>query len=189
MRKVRIEPKVLLAVYGLIPLALAVFIVDVALLDQRIKSSIAADPNDYALFTAIFTLPHILASFFGFFDREYMQYYGRRILRGAQYAFIAIMVLMAIDPGAMLFVFAIYTMTHVFLQQSGIAKSLSKGIDAKSYTVWQWTGVAISSLLYAFMYTNAIRPSLWFAAVLTILVFVFLAASLLTYKKMQHSGW
>lgn len=153
---IQINPRLLLAIYGVVPIGLFVIVIDWLLLDGAIKTTGPRDPHEYLWFTILFTLPHILASFFGFFDPDYVSAYGARLLKGARYIAVAVIGLTLISIQATFLVFALYTMTHVFLQQSGIAKSLMRGAN-RWHSLWQWLGVLISFALYINIYADFIR--------------------------------
>jgi hypothetical protein len=174
---IRINPLILLSIYGFILLGLIVVALDTFVFNNAIKLNGPKDPHDYLWFTILFTLPHIIASFFGFFDKEYVERYGKKLLRGAQYITLAVIVLMLINIEFTFLIFALYTMTHVFLQQSGIAKSLMRGAN-KWHRSWQWSGVLISFLLYVQIYSDLVeidRETLLPWLITASIVYLFLA--------------
>ncbi|MBP9738769.1 hypothetical protein KBD20_03705 [Candidatus Saccharibacteria bacterium] len=148
----KIKPQLLLAIYACIPLCFILVLVDSLLLSADLKNSLSVDPNNYALFTLLFTLPHILSSFFGFFEKEYFITYKTTLLKGARYAVFAAILLPFISLNLAFVVFALFTMFHVFRQQSGIAKSLMHGSN-KLHIIWEYFGVLLSLALYIDLYT------------------------------------
>ena len=149
----RIEPRALLGIYGIAGVAVALVAVDLTLTDGRMREMAPTDPHAYLWFTVLFTVPHILASCFGFLERDYIAAYGPRLLRGAQLVALTTIVLPLISLELMFLVFAVFTMSHVFMQQSGISRTLMRGSNADSRT-WQWTGIALSTLLYVSVYSE-----------------------------------
>ncbi len=147
-----INPKVLLAIYSVMPLSLLFIAADSFVLNGHIKVSLPVDPRVYAWFVILFMVPHIIASFFSFADKEYLEYYKPRLLRGAQIAVILGIFLPAIAGATILpiLAFATYTMIHVFMQQSGVSKSLMKN-SAPAHVYWQWLGIAISTVIYSYL--------------------------------------
>jgi len=65
----------LLAVYLVVPTVGLVVVVDLALLRGGLRGSLPNSPEDLFWFTVFFVLPHILASQFSFYDREYVKVY------------------------------------------------------------------------------------------------------------------
>jgi hypothetical protein len=147
-----INPKVLLAIYCVMPLALVFICFDTLLLNNQLQNTLPRDPRAFAWFVLLFMIPHIIASFFSFVDREYFEHYKPQLLRGAQIAVILGIFLPALAGATILplLAFATYTMVHVFMQQSGVSKSLMKN-SAPAHVYWQWLGIAIAIVIYAYL--------------------------------------
>ncbi len=173
-----ISRKFLLLIYIVIPIALIIALFDMTVLGGRLSAATPKDPHEYALFTLLFTLPHIISSFFGFFDKEYIKEYGHRLLRGAQIVALVSILLPVISLDLAFLVFAAYTMIHVFRQQSGISKSLGRGAN-RFHTYWEWTGILLSLFLYVAVYSTASVPPIfyysWVALIVPYTIFAFLA--------------
>lgn len=181
-RKISVKPTSLILVYSILPVALVLIVFDHFILDEAFRTGAPTDPNEFIWFTILFTMPHILASFFGFFDTEYRKFYGKKMLQGAQLSFLAIALLPIISVDLAFYVFAIFTMTHVLFQQSGIAKSLMKS-SSKYHTVWQWTGVIISSIFYFDIYSDFSMNSSLFVVIILVLTVILFTAALMAVKK------
>lgn len=147
-----ISPNLLLSVYLVIPLAVLLMVLDISAFSKPlIKSNSYVLNSDLAFLTLVLALPHIIASFFGLFDKEYISTYGKKVLRSAKLAIIVAIILPLISLKLAFFGFALLTMFHVFRQQSGIAKSLMQGTN-KYHVLWEWTGISLSLLLYLAIY-------------------------------------
>lgn len=146
----------LLAVYGLIPLAVVVILVDVCLLGSRLKAALPASPYDWWIVTALFNYPHIFASQFSLMDREYLPRY-RRLLWGVPAVILAALVLaIFINPYGFA-IFELVTIIHVILQQVGITR-LMMGPVPTSFAVWKWLFVGA----FAFAYVGlALEARFW----------------------------
>lgn len=151
--KKKISRTLLLSIYSAIPLGFLFIVIDQLFLDAQLRATLPSDPNSYLWFTFIFTLPHIFAGFFGYFDRDYVKNYGPMLLKGARIVALVSIVLPLISLSLTFLVFAVYTMVHVFFQQSGIAKSLMKGANGY-HQYWQFYAVWISALLYINVYAS-----------------------------------
>lgn len=152
----RINPKVLLSIYVAMPLSLVFIAIDKALFSGSVGKSLPVDPRVFVWFILIFMVPHILASFFSFAEREYFNFYKSKLLRGAQIAvalglFIPALLGATVIP---IVIFATYTMIHVFMQQSGISKSLMRNA-ASSHRYWQYLGISIATMLYIYLLVPA----------------------------------
>ena len=154
---VRISPRVLLGIYGVALAAAALVAVDLALTGGRLRETAPTDPQAALWLTVLFTVPHIVASYFGFLERDYIVAYGPRLLRGAQVIALATIVLPVISLELMFGVFALFTMSHVFLQQSGISRTLMRGANPDTRH-WQWAGIALSTVLYVAIYSERRLP-------------------------------
>ena len=153
VKKITINPKFLLVIYTVFLAGFLIVVIDAKLFNNQLKNAGPTDPHDYLWFTLIFTLPHIIASFFSFFEKEYVAAYSKKLLKGARYIVLATIVLPLISVDLTFLILALYTMSHVFLQQGGIAKSLM-GSSNKWHKYWQWSGIAISLALYVSIYSD-----------------------------------
>lgn len=152
----KINPKVLLAIYSAMPLSLVFIVADKAFLSGSVGESLPLDPRAFVWFILIFMVPHIFASFFSFADSEYFNFYKSKLLRGAQIAVVLGLFIPALLGATVIpiVIFATYTMVHVFMQQSGISKSLMRNVASGHY-YWQHMGIAIATTLYIYLLVPA----------------------------------
>jgi len=144
------------------------------------NSALSPDPHDYAVFTLIFTFPHILASFFSFADKDYINFYKRRLTWSLRIVFALSLVLSLLGEAVFFTVFATYTMSHVFLQQGGISKTLSR-TQNKLWKYWQFLGVALSASIYLYIYVgqnNSLRTWMILSFILMLCAFCGIGMSL-----------
>ncbi len=185
-----IHPKVMLSVNILLVLGLGFVFVDNFLLGGHFKAMLPSEPDSITLFTLLFTLPHILSGFISFADKEYLDFYRPKLFNGLRVAFVGSLVLTLISVQLAFLVFALYTMVHVFLQQSGISKSLMKGSN-RSHTSWQWLGVAISAALYINVYSEYTLPwePLIYGVAIASVLYTFLAVKAARASKTTIGSW
>lgn len=147
-----INPKVLLAIYLVMPLSLLFVAIDSIFLNSSIKQNLPLDPRVYVWFVLIFMVPHIVASFFSFADKEYFKHYANKLLRGAQIAAVLGLFIPAFTGATIIpiIIFATYTMIHVFMQQSGISKSLMRNA-IPSHKYWQLIGISLAIAIYTYL--------------------------------------
>jgi hypothetical protein len=190
----KINPKVLLLIYAVMPLSLAFIAVDKTLLSGSIGKSLPLDPRVFVWFILIFMVPHILASFFSFAEREYFNFYKSKMLRGAQLAVVLGLFIPALLGATVIpiVIFATYTMAHVFMQQSGISKSLMRNV-ASNHRYWQYLGISIATMLYIYLlvptagFRDTIDTSFPIKTLLTatIIVYTILALQIVRQSKTQ----
>lgn len=170
-----ISPRLLLSIYAVIPLALGFVALDVFLLHGALGATLPHEPESLLLFSLLFVLPHILASFFSFADREYLQHYKDVLLPGMQYAALFVILAPLISGMFALYAYAIFTMIHVFFQQAGISKILMHGAN-NMHTFWQWSGVVVATIIYVTAYEQ-----FWFPYAESMSLIFLFAFALLTY--------
>jgi hypothetical protein len=181
-KRLIIRPGYLLSVYVIIPISVLIVSYDM-LASGILKSYLQSSPDKLRLFTLIFTLPHILSSFFGFFEKEYINVYGKKLLRGAQLVSLGSIFISAVSQNLALFAFSMLTMYHVARQQSGVAKMLGKIPAQSAYRVWDGIGVLFAFVIYLRVYiaTNLT----WIGPLLVILLICFLFASVALIPKIS----
>jgi hypothetical protein len=186
----RINPKVLLSIYSAMPLSLVFIAIDKALLSGSIGKSLPSDPRVFVWFILIFMVPHILASFFSFAEREYFDFYKSKLLRGAQIAVVLGLFIPALLSATVIpiIIFATYTMIHVFMQQSGISKSLMRNVTS-SHRYWQYLGISIATMLYIYLlvpaagFRDTIDNSFLAMTLVTVVIIVYTILALQVVKQ------
>jgi hypothetical protein len=187
----RINPKVLISIYSVMPLSLVFIVIDKALLSGSIGKSLPLDPRVFVWFILIFMIPHILASFFSFAEREYFNFYKSKLLRGAQIAVVLGLFIPALLGATVIpiVIFATYTMVHVFMQQSGISKSLMRNVTS-SHRYWQYLGISIATMLYIYLlvptagFRDTIDNSILIKTLVTVLIIFY---TVLALQIVRHS--
>lgn len=143
-----IRPLSLLLIYSIIPLVGIFLIVDWFFFNFEITRSLPVDPHSMQWFNMFFMLPHIFASFFTFFDAEYVQYYKRRLLVSV-FTIMCILVLVfsfRLFAPFMLLI-SIYTVYHLVSQQTGIAAMLARN-QSVVHKLWKWATFLAMAVFY-----------------------------------------
>lgn len=188
-----INPWLLLAIYAVMPLSLIFMAMDSLVFGEQIKQSLPVDPRVYTLFILLFMVPHIIGSFFSFADKDYFRHYKSKLLTGAQIAVVLGLFIPAITNTTILpvLIFVFYTMVHVFMQQSGISKSLMKNASPNQ-VYWQWVGIIIAITIYAYLlvpipWLKDIFQNSWVIAIsaLVLVVYCILAFSIVKKSRTQ----
>jgi len=149
----------LLRLYAIVPLSLAVMLVDVLFLGGWIRRSLPSTPENLLLFSLFFNLPHILASSLTFLDPDYATRYGKR-LSTAAFGFAA---LFLIFPGLInipAFSGAVYfwTVVHIVGQQFGMLRLMGR-IPESEHRAWRWSGFALATLIYVGTVADEMIPA------------------------------
>lgn len=149
----------LLAIYGIIPVIALVILFDVLFLHSYLRSIFPDSPYGWWIGAALFNFPHIFASQFSLFDREYAQQY-RRLLWGIPLVILFGFLMAAFINPTGFFVFEFITIYHVIFQQIGLTRLIMGQAD-RSFTVWKWLffgAFAFAHLGFEF------RQPFWFLA-------------------------
>lgn len=112
----KISLRLLLAIYLIVPIVWVVVIVDRAYLHGNLKEVLPNSPEELFWFTVFFVLPHILASQFSFYDREYLTVYRRHLLFGLPLVMTGALLLQLFDAGSSGLIYIAVTMWHVLAQ-------------------------------------------------------------------------
>lgn len=160
-----VSPRLILAVYAIIPLAVLVIAVDYLFFDLRLNAALPNTPDDMGWLNVFFMLPHVLASVFTFADREYLSAYSGRLV-GSSLAFTAGIVVVPALFGlsVMVLLLALYTAYHQVAQQTGIASIVARHRSGLN-TAWKWLClVALVAVFVASLIEPALRQKMYAAA-------------------------
>jgi hypothetical protein len=141
----------LLAVYALVPIALALIAVDVLFLERWLQSVLPTDPDTMPVFPYLFVLPHIVSSTVILLDRAYLAHFGRRLAMASAALFILAIGTQYGPFRVVLFsLFNLFTVYHVAQQQFGITRMLCRS-QRWEHPIWSWSGVFLmASVLLSF---------------------------------------
>lgn len=169
-RPISISSSFLLAINAVIPLSLVLIALDQTVWSGYLQQFLPRKPEDYAWFSFIFNLPHIVASFVTHADRDYIRHYKYQLARSA---FLCVTISAAIVYFISLEVFfacfSVFTIYHLIMQQYGIALMLAKRAPNLFFQLWRWLSLAAASSLFLGVY----RPeqAWWDAAGYVIMIF------------------
>lgn len=142
--------KTLLGLHVVIPVCVALALVDAALLGGTVADVLPQHPDQIVAFTLIFNLPHIIASELILLDGEYARKYGWIALAVIVATVLAAGVVPYMVSGRV-FRAAILavTLVHVVGQQVGIAGMLGRVSGTALHRAWRWSFTAVTLLVYA----------------------------------------
>lgn len=116
----------LLAVYGVIPLAGLVWLIDVLTGSGAVRHWLPASPTGWPWYGFIFGMPHICASLVGLLDAQVVRHHRRELTVSIVVAVTGACVMMFVLPwpwGMRLLI--VWTMFHVMGQQTGLSLATS----------------------------------------------------------------
>jgi hypothetical protein len=149
-----IPKRLLVGVYLILPFLLGVIAVDWFFLDARLLPHFGIEGLFLPFFILLFNLPHIIASFFSFFDSEYVQYYRRHLTLYLPLLLTATAVLLYYDFVLGLVFFLVNDIWHGVRQQAGISLILGSkyGVIHRLWTILPFITASIA-------YVYIIRPN------------------------------
>lgn len=156
----RLSPLVLLSVYAITPALLGLAVLDLFVFNRAIAAVLPAHPEQVFLFALLFNVPHLVASFFSFADREYLSFYRSKLMFGLLPILVASVLLLWHAPSVAIVAFILYTEYHVMSQQAGVASLIGR-VGGVSHLAWRWTGIGLLSIGYGIAfpgtaYSNAL---------------------------------
>src|SRR3989338_4146835 len=81
-RSLSVSNKLLLALYGIIPVSILVVFIDLMYLNEYLRYEVLpANPTSLMFWVIIFNLPHIFSSFITLADKEYLSFYRERFIK------------------------------------------------------------------------------------------------------------
>lgn len=170
----------LMGVYYIVPVLFIVFLGDLFIFEGKLQPYLTSEASDLPLYMLIFEFPHIIASFFGFADRDYLKHYRSQLLYRLPVIIACVLIVFYFSFLAGMILYAFYTMYHVIRQQTGIALTMT---HKKDWLHESWTYLGVVIVFIGFLlnllsemqlgnYENLLRSSL------LLLATVFVAVSL-----------
>lgn len=150
----RVSPKLLIAIYGIVPLLMLVVLADF-LTGGLLRLMLPKRPEVWSFWIYVFGLPHIFASFFLLADREYLQYFGGKLWKMALFLLaLPIFVYWQFGSEMMVVIFTAMIVYHTIAQQFGIALILAKQRPTWVHQANTIIGSALGVVLYLNIYAT-----------------------------------
>jgi hypothetical protein len=147
--KLSISFKWLLGLYAIIPLCLALQLIDMSLWQSYLQSHLPSSPNHFIVFQILFGTPHILASTLLLTSHnDYLKKYSRKLLIMT----LAIAIVFGfgslfIPYKAFYVLVAGWTVYHVIKQQHGVARSVCQ-LPNWAFYLLLWLSVSAGLIIY-----------------------------------------
>ncbi|QJD59362.1 hypothetical protein HG264_10820 [Pseudomonas sp. gcc21] len=160
----------LLALYAVVPVSLALVLIDSLVLDGRLlRQHIPVDPMQWPFWTVIFGLPHIVASLLTMADSEYISHYRRSLLLPfmgfAGLTSLAIFGPQPLGEQSMFIFLAFYTIYHVLAQQLGLTLMMMGVPPSGVFKTWKWLSILCGFVIYVTVYSASLLGYELFAGV------------------------
>jgi hypothetical protein len=187
---------ILLAVYGVIPLAGLVWLIDALTGSGAVRHWLPASPTGWPWYGLIFGMPHICASLVGLLDVQVVRHHRRELALSLVVAMLSAWAMMFVLPspwGVRLLI--VWTMFHVMGQQTGLALATSNAglVDNGIGRLWRFLlACAAASFALAIggeaMHASLVRePALWVQAS-GLIMLASLPAALWLHRRTQFAG-
>jgi hypothetical protein len=173
-----IPRKVLLYAYLVLPIFLVIVLIDIFFLDSRFSPYLGVEALFSPFYIILFLLPHIIASFFSFFDREYVHYYRKHLFIYLPLLLTGTALLLYYDFVWGLVFFLVNDMWHGVRQQVGIGLILGAKPGIMHY-LWTLVPFFVGSVAYVYVVQPAaylevlvpyISPALFIGVLLILLI-------------------
>jgi hypothetical protein len=151
----RLPRRFLVALYGVVPLAFAWWIADLALFHGAMRRVLPKLPDDIFALVVVFGLPHIVSSSLIFLNAEYRAHYRRQLRIGVP-VIVLLVAARFVLPDIVYYPFlGIVNIKHVVGQQ--IALIAAFGVAESPETrAWRRLAVVTASLVGAAAYISAV---------------------------------
>lgn len=110
----------ILSIFLVVPSVLLVWAWDMFFNNQGLLPFLGLASLFLPLYLLVFEMPHIIASFVGFADKEYIKHYRAHLLYGMPLLLVGFLCLLWVDFTTAVAVYLAATMYHVIRQQTGI---------------------------------------------------------------------
>lgn len=166
----KVKNTTLLGIMMIAPLMALLAIIDKPLLGGVILENMITNPRDIAFWTAVLTVPHIVASLVTFADREYLSHHKKNLTKAVVYglllAFAAPFIVgfvmtiffdipaqtfeefIATGSISTLVIMAFYTMYHNLMQQYGLSLMMLRQGPTFDFQMWRWFTILPAGLAY-----------------------------------------
>ncbi len=181
-----IPKKFLLLVYLVLPVLFCVFLADVYFFDSALLPYMGLTSMVLPLYLLFFELPHIIASFFGFADKEYFTHYKKHLLFFLPLILIATSILLYVNFSLGVTLYLVGTVWHGLKQQTGIALILGAR-PGWVHTAWTLIPVVITSLAYVYYIVPEVFPAQLVPLISPIILLGIVSLLIITSIKMWQS--
>ena len=147
-------------VYWIVPVLLGVVLYDMFYLNSQLLPYMGIEALFLPVFILLFNLPHIIASFFSFFDREYVSHYKKYLFGYLPLLLIGTGILLYVDYRLGIAFYLLNDIWHGIKQKVGIALILGAK-PGWLHREWTLSAFFISSIAYVYIiFPDAYPPAI-----------------------------
>lgn len=166
-----------------------VIIVDYLFFRGQLRALLPNTVTSFGWYYFIFGLPHIIASYVGYCNKEYFEHYKKKLLTHMVSNLFLLLFFLIFLPSLFIYFFIAYTMYHVAWQQLGLCRRYIG--KEKLYALWSTCGLTGAVFLALSVGGEAqVHISSSFFTVLQLLgissVFIFFITGLLIFKRNEY---
>jgi len=154
-----IPRKIFFWAYLIVPLLVIVILVDTFYFESALRPYMGIQALFIPAYIFIFDLPHVMASFFSFFDKEYISYYKKHLFFYLPGLLTATAILLFINYELGLVFYLLNDLWHGMRQKAGIALILGAR-PGRLHTAW----MLVPFITFGFAYVFAMRPNFFSTA-------------------------
>jgi hypothetical protein len=181
-----VPKKALLLVHLIVPVLLAVAILDQYVFDSVLKPHLQLTATAFLFYLLFFDLPHIVGSFVSYADKEYITQYKKQLL-AVPFVVLAVYFLYMYDFTLLFILYGLYTMWHVMRQQAGITR-MFLGPAGILHEVWIFSAIVMYSSGFFLVFKRAgssVPPSDTLFVIMQAAFAVFVLLSFLYFLKVR----
>ncbi len=147
--KLAVSFKLILGLYSIIPICFAIYLADIFIWDNYLKSILPSSPAHFILFQILFGTPHIIASAILLTsNQEYLQFFKWKLIGMTTFIIVFFGFGSLFIPYKALYLISVcWTVYHVFKQQHGIGKGVCRLPGWAFYTLL-WLSVTAGIFIY-----------------------------------------
>lgn len=189
--KIPVSFRVLLGLYGIIPICLLLQLGDSFFLNGSLLENLPSSPSHFLLFQILFGTPHILASnILLATNREYLRFYKSKLILMTVFiiAFFGIGSLF-IPYIALYIIAACWTVYHVLKQQIGVGRGVYQLPEPLFYSLL-WFSVGAGTFIYMGMFlkdTLSAEQAEWIKSSAATLSFGLLVVSVVCQRHIDNA--
>lgn len=165
----RIPKRLLLSVYLILPALLIVALADQYYFDSILQPYMGVEALLLPVFIFVFNLPHIIASFFSFFDTEYVKHYRKHLFLYLPLVLIGTAILLWWDYRLGIAFFLINDVWHGVKQKVGIGLIMGAR-PSLLFKAWTLIPFITTSIAIIYFVSPSVIPS-WFIPYISPILF------------------
>jgi hypothetical protein len=182
-----ISSKLLLSVYLVVPVCMILIVIDLFFLEKTLLNLyFKENPEHMMIWTVLFIMPHIIASFITLADKEYLQHYQRKLWVPFLVVLLFVCYIGTMPYGFSLFLlfFVFYNMYHIIAQQFGLTLMFLRHKPNWRFQCWKWFSALAATNLYFVAYHKSWLKNKFILGfpiqeLITMIAFLLIASSIL----------